>query len=754
MRVVSTQPNSAPTRSFGESLLRYRRAAGLSQADLARTSGMSVRALRELERGRAAAAQERSAELLATALGLTGGEHESFIMLAREGRRRSTRSRRRTMLYSLPSTPRLVGRRSELDRLSELAARGGGVVVVGAPGVGKTTLAVSAANHLADRFPDGCIALDLRGIDDQPIAPAEALERMLTALGVPSSRVPAETSERSSLFKALTRERKMLVVLDNVLDEKQVAPLLPGSGTAFTIVTSRRVLTGLETAATLPLDVLTAADAIELLSVVAGESAVRRELKAAHEVVELCGRLPLAVRIAANRLSTSRQRSIDDLARQLGNERRRLDSLAAGDLSLRSVFEVSLRRLSPGAQALFRRLALIPGAHFGPELAAIAAGVQEDEIESALHELVAASLLTTTSAPPRHQFHDLIRLFAREHLLADEPEAQRLRLYDDLCAHVLAKGAVAGRLFFPDSKGVADDSPFRSQADAAEWLEREATSWRAVQRSAAETGRFREVFDFTWSVNRYSLGREMQYDWGEIFGIGLAAARELGDQTAEVDMLTQLGSALTWSRSDFDGAVNTLREALTLSEKIGYHRGTTVVNASLGMALMRVGRLDEAVAYNQRAYEMSAGYEFFDVRFWMTLALSTIFEAQGQFEKALALHRPLRAEAERSFGDTNVETARLVTLLVTTRSGACLAGLSRWEEAAKSFHEARKLAFVKEAGYGGEAELALLEGTAWRMAGEHEHARTCLLLARDLLDGPAWEEDRTRVKAELALLEN
>lgn len=142
-----------PNPSFGECLFRYRIRAGLSQVGLARSSGISVRALRELEHGRAAAAQRRSAELLAEALGLTGDEWESFVLMAKHGRRRSSRSDSRATLHTLPTTPGLVGREFELDRLFREVETGGVVVVAGPPGVGKTTLAVAAAERLATRLP-------------------------------------------------------------------------------------------------------------------------------------------------------------------------------------------------------------------------------------------------------------------------------------------------------------------------------------------------------------------------------------------------------------------------------------------------------------------------------------------------------------------------------------------------------------------------------------------------------------------------
>ncbi|MGW6449972.1 NB-ARC domain-containing protein [Lentzea sp. NPDC055074] len=738
-----------PLPSFGQSLLRYRTGAGMSQAKLADASGVSVRALRELEHGRASAAQERSAELLANGLGLTGDERESFLLLAKEGRRRSARAVGRTLLYALPAVPALVGRESELGLLEREAETGGVVVVAGPPGVGKTSLAVASAARLTARFPDGCLALDLRGVDQQPVTAATALERMLTALGVSGERLPATTDERASLFATLLRDRRMLVVLDNAADEEQVRPLLGAAEHGLTVVTCRRALAGLDGARRLTLDVLPEAEAVALLESIAGVDVVRADPSAAREIVALCGNLPLAVRIAGNRLATRRTWSLTYLVRQLRDERVRLTSLSAGDLHLRSAFEVSLRRLTPLAQQVFRRLALIAGSHFGHDVAAVAAALPVQEVDAPLRELVETSLLAVTSGSRRYQFHDLIRLFATE-CLAGDPEAVVLRR--SLHVHLLATAAEAARLLDPEVYEAPAGSPFASQADATTWLEQEATNWLSSQREAAALGLHEEVLAFAWAMHWYAIGREAKYPWDEVFGLGVAAARALGDREKEADLLTRLGSAQLWGRTDVPGSVHTLQEALALADEIGHHRGATIVGSSVSMGFAMVGRPQEGLPHARRAVEMGAVYGFYGVRFWVSLSLGAVLELLGEFDEALVVHQRLLTESETTSERTNDETARRVRMLALVHVGTCLSGLRRWEEAARLLHEARMLTISKQAGYGGEAELALHEGIARRHAGEFEHARACLLFARDVLDGPQWRSGRELAEAELALL--
>lgn len=472
--------------AFGRALLRHRRAAGMSQVALARASGISVRALRELERGRANAAQERSAELLAEALGLDGDERKLFVLLAKEGRRRTTKPIDPMMLYTLPVVGDLVGREREMRELRNIGEelQSGVVVVSGPPGVGKTSLAVAAAHKLSRNFPDGCLAIDLYGGDDQPMTPNEALYQMLAALGVPRERILNRANDREELFKILMRDRRAIVLLDNAVDEAHVRPLLGAGPGCMTLVTCRRALTGLTSTRSLPLTPLSPVSAVSLLASAAGRDVLHPDPAAAFELVSLCGHLPLAVRIAGNRLATRPHWSPAYLAAQLRDERMRFTSLSAGDRQVRSVFEVSYRRLSQLARNVFRRLAVIPVTHFDVECAAAATEVPRDAIGDALDELVEASLLRLAAAG-RFQFHGLIRLYAMERLVDEEPPGVHERLRDNLLAQVPGLAVDFGRPAFPDVLELTESSLFSTTDAAKDWFERQGEGWSAAQREAA-----------------------------------------------------------------------------------------------------------------------------------------------------------------------------------------------------------------------------------------------------------------------------
>ncbi|WP_045314388.1 helix-turn-helix domain-containing protein [Lentzea aerocolonigenes] len=749
MSTVSVSDDAIP--AFGQVLLRLRRASGLSQADLARSSGMSVRALRDLERGRANSAQERSAAVLADALELTGEDREIFLLLAREGRRRTAKPVDSTMLHALPAVTELIGREEELRELTRLgtAVPAGVVVVTGPPGVGKTSLAVAAAHRLADAFPDGCLALDLGGSGDRPMAPSEALERMLHALGVPVRGVPESEADRVDLFRALLRDRRVLVLLDNAVDEAHVRPLLGTGSRGLTLVTCRRVLAGLAAASWVSVSPLPTESGVALLASITGDDVVRGEPCAATELVTLCGNLPLAIRIAGNRLATRPHWSLSYLVSQLRDERMRLSSLSAGDLQLRSAFEVSFRRLSPFARRVLRRLAVIPGEHFDEALAAVATGAPEPEVGALLDELVEASLLDTARTPGRLRFHNLLRLFAAERLAQEEPEEERELLRDRTLRHLLGMATAAGAATFHRGPAGADGSPFHSQEHAGDWLVREGTNWSAAQREAAALGWHTEVLGLAKAMHWFADSQEFDYRWDEVYRLGLEAARHLGDQVAEVDMLNQLGWAQYLCRNDNELALRTNSRALALAEEIGDHRGRVFAHCYIGVELTRLGQGEKGMAHLRTAHDLSAEYDFFELRYWVCSTLGVALQDAGRYGDALAVHQALLTEACRHRDEAGPEVVRWVMMLLMENIGLCLAGLGRWREAAASHHEARRLCVENEAAHR-EADQAIREGLAWRAAGEPDRARCCLLLARELLDGPVYRTDRERVDAELA----
>ncbi|MBR7836600.1 helix-turn-helix domain-containing protein, partial [Actinospica durhamensis] len=457
--------------TFATELRRLRHAAGLTIEGLAARSGLTDRAISELERGRSRGPQHRTVAALSRALDLDGAGRERLSALARAGRPRPPAEA--ATPCALPrAVTHFTGRTSELAALSALTSAGAHgtdpdrpstVLLSGQGGIGKTALAVHAARMMRERFPDGQMYLDLRGLDSQPLEPGAVLTRLLRALGVREREIAQDLDERGAQYRALLRERALLLLLDNAADEAQVRPLLPDTGAGTVLLTSRRLLTGLEGVSRLPLAPLQASDSAALLaSILADRDAAGAESgpyrpqpeEALEAVADLCGHLPLALRIAGNRLLTRPAWSTGDLVARLADEKRRLEHLRAGDVRITAAFALSYEQLTDSARALCRRLSLVPGPDFSLELAAVLADDSLDAAEDALDELYELSLLEQRTAE-RYAFHDLIRLFAGRRLGEEESQAERDLCFDRMTGWLLEVAAVAGRWFLFDGGGPA-----------------------------------------------------------------------------------------------------------------------------------------------------------------------------------------------------------------------------------------------------------------------------------------------------------
>ena len=340
-----------------------------------------------------------------------------------------------------------TGRTGDLARLNEILARTAGqptavpvVAIWGSAGIGKTALAVNWAHRVRHRFPDGQLFADLRGFDPAlpPVGHVQTLRRFLDVLGAPPSRIPDSAEGQVDLYRCLLADRRVLVVLDNVGDANQVRPLLPGGPGCLVVVTSRTELTSLvarEAAQPLPLDLLSGAEARELMTARVGAARTGAEPGAVDEIIEHCARLPLALVIVAARAAGQPDVPMAALAAELRDARTRLDALATGDLrtDLDAAFTASYRMLTPAAARLFRLFGAQPTVELTLPAVASLAGVPVDHAGILLTELTRFHLLART-ATDRYGMHDLLRAYAIR-LVEDvdsaaERVAARLRLLD------------------------------------------------------------------------------------------------------------------------------------------------------------------------------------------------------------------------------------------------------------------------------------------------------------------------------------
>ncbi len=551
---MATDPH-LPTTGFWHLLRDARRAVGLTQRELAVASGISVRSVSELESGRNRGPHRSTVEALANSLTVSPPFREALLLAAAAGR--ATR-RRRTATGTLAASPEqaqpafpappgnFTGRGRELTRLRPLvvaAAEGhSGTAVIttvaGQPGVGKTALALQVAHECADRFPDGLLHLDLAGAGTRPMPPAEALSTLLLAMGLPAGRVPLDAEERGDLYRSLAHGRRMLLLLDNAADESQVRPLLPGGPHCLVLVTSRRQLAGLESAARFRLDVLSRTEAVRLLDRTAGGGAVAAEPEAAEQLARLCGRLPLALRIAGSRLASS-VGGLDPaparrLAGLLRRKEHRLDCLGYGDQHVRTAFALSYRQLPPDVRGLFRLLTLVPGPDFGAEVAASLTGFGPVEAETALDDLADAGMLEPAPAAFRYRFHNLVRIFAAEALQTEDGPVVRSaavsRMTETLLRRAIAEARAAdgaGATASGAGEGAGGDAD--GAAAALDWLDAEFPNWSAATRRAAALGMHREVAEVAEAM--YPVFDDLRHHdrwWRELLALGARAVRELG----------------------------------------------------------------------------------------------------------------------------------------------------------------------------------------------------------------------------------
>jgi DNA-binding SARP family transcriptional activator len=369
---------------------------------------------------------------------------------------------------------RFTGRTAELSRLLAAPAGPPAAAVVpaidGMAGMGKTTLAVHAAHLLAGHYRDAQLFVELHGHTPgrPPTSPMAALDTLLRALGVPSERIPGDPDARAALWRAELATRSVLVVLDDAVDLAQIRPLLPGTARTLVLVTSRRRLVGLDSALGVSLDGLPEADAAALFTGLLGDDRAA-DTGAVHDVVDRCGYLPLAIRLAAARLRARPSWTVRYLAERLRGLGWPLAELEADDRGVAAAIAPSYHHLDPPARRMFRLLGLHPGPDFDAPAAAALAAVAVPEAERLLENLVDDHLLRQLAAG-RYRFHALMRRHAHTAALAEEPESERraaLRRVVEFSRHPAHRGARLPDERTPISLGPAAAVTFPPNTPAA-----------------------------------------------------------------------------------------------------------------------------------------------------------------------------------------------------------------------------------------------------------------------------------------------
>ncbi|MFD7716836.1 tetratricopeptide repeat protein [Streptomyces sp. NPDC059814] len=639
---------------------------------------------------------------------------------------------------NLPQQPLLVGRRSELRALTSMivdkGARGGSVVAVeavtGMAGVGKTAVAVTAALLLAERYPDGQLYIDLRGHSpaQEPLTARAALATLLRLLGAPAFSIPAELEGRTALWRTMLAERRVVIILDDATGPEQVGPLLPSGSPSLTIIASRRHLTGIPQALSVPLDVLSKEDAITLFRGFAGEERTR-DIAETARIVGLCGYLPLAIELVAHRFRARTSWTLAVLAERLARSPGRLAEIRTADQEqeMTRAFALSYRTLTAQQRTAFRCLGLYPGPDFTADAAAALLGLPQDTTERLLEGLLSCHLLREP-VPDRYRYHDLLHEYAYGLSNAEDSEQERRQAVARLTDFYVTTADLADRMAYPRRIRPAAPAPLPptprpplpDAAAARSWLAAERANLLAVEdhvRRDGDPGTAAQLAcalagflqaECYWQDARKLLRHAVAHwdrtddnepalclalvdlcaadaslgDYAEAGEAGeraLELARALGDGPAEAEALRVLGT-LNWHLGENRKALVLLQKSLAIKSLSGDIWDKARSRNNIAVTMLFLGERDRALLHFRAALfgfreaaDMTAAAQTLNNIGELQMQAGELISARRSFEESLPFleadgNRYDRATVRRNLAEALTESSEPAAALVMFRT--------------------------------------------------------------------------------------
>ncbi|MGH3938694.1 MAG: ATP-binding protein [Pseudonocardiaceae bacterium] len=528
--------------------------------------------------------------------------------------------------HQLPATiGHFVGRTHELNiltaQLDQTATTAHTVIITaidGTAGIGKTTLALHWARTYRHRFTDGQLYLDLRGFDPSgtPMTLHEALRSMLDAFEVPPTKIPVSVDSQLGLYRSLTNDKRLLIVLDNARDADQVLPLLPGGSRCMVLITSRQqlgALIALTHAIHLTVQILTTTQARELLTGFLGTQRIRAEPESIEELIHHCARLPLALTLAAARILSNLHLPLSTLVDQLRQHHHPLNTLSTGGsrkTDLRAVFSWSYTALTPHAARLFRLLSVHPGPEITTQAAASLAGLPEQDTGELITELTGAHLLEQPH-PTRYHFHDLLRAYATEQANKQESQPHQQAALHRILDYYLHTAFAANRQLSPHRDPISLQAPqpgivcsqITSYEQAMTWFTTEHTVLLNIIDYAAAQGYDKHVWQLPWTLVTFLYRQGHWHDRVTTQQIALTAAARLGDCAAQALTHQALGHAYT-QLGRYPDALIHLQRSLVLYRDLGDLSGQARVHLAVSLTYERQDQYEQALHHAHHALDL------------------------------------------------------------------------------------------------------------------------------------------------------